>query len=152
MRIVHRNALVPHSAVEMFALVDHVEAYPEFLPWCNSVEVHVRESNIVEATLEMHRGSVSKHFRTRNTSIPGEKMDIALVDGPFSALAGGWTFRQLGDAGCKVALQMEFEFSSKAVDLILGAFFEVTCNSLVDAFVKRAQHVYGDASGSANLG
>ena len=95
----------------------------------------------------MHRGSVSKHFRTRNTSIPGEKMDIQLVTGPFSNLAGGWTFRQLGDTGCKVALEMEFEFSSRAIDLVLGAFFEGTCNSLVDAFVTRARHVYGEAHG-----
>lgn len=129
----------------MFALVDNVEAYPEFLPWCNSVEVHLRETNIVEATLEMHRGSVSKHFRTRNTSIPGEKMDIQLVDGPFTALTGSWQFRQLGEAGCKVALDIEFEFSSRAVDLVLGAFFEATCNSLVDAFVRRARQIYGDA-------
>lgn len=147
MRTVQRTALVPHTADEMFALVDAVEAYPEFLPWCNSVEVHHREANIVEATLEMHRGSVSKHFRTRNTSIRGEKMDIQLVNGPFSALAGGWTFKQLGDAGCKVGLAMEFEFSSRAIDLVLGSFFESTCNSLVDAFVKRAGHIYGDADG-----
>ena len=77
-----------------------------------------REGNIVEATLEMHRGSVSKHFRTRNTSIPGEKMDIQLVTGPFNNLAGGWTFGQLGEVGCKVALEMEFEFSSRAIDLV----------------------------------
>ena len=147
MRVVHRSALVPHSAHEMFALVDNVERYPEFLPWCNAVEVHFRETNIVEATLEMHRGSVSKHFRTRNTSIPGEKMDIQLVSGPFSALAGGWTFKQLGDAGCKVGLAMEFEFSSRAIDVVLGAFFEGTCNSLVDAFVARAGQIYGDADG-----
>ena len=147
MRSVHRNALVPHSADEMFALVEHVEAYPEFLPWCNAVEVHLRETNIIEATLEMHRGAVSKHFRTRNTSIPGEKMDIELVNGPFSALAGGWRFRQLGDAGCKVILEMEFEFSSRAIDVVLGAFFESTCNSLVDAFVQRARQVYGDSDG-----
>ena len=147
MRMVHRSALVPHSADEMFALVDNVEAYPDFLPWCNSVQVHLRESNIVEATLEKHRGSVSKQFRTRNTSIPGEKMDIQLVDGPFSNLAGGWTFGRLGDAGCKVALAMEFEFSSRAIDLVLGSFFEGTCNSLVDAFVKRARQIYGDDDG-----
>ena len=147
MRIVHRSALVPHSAGEMFSLVDTVERYPEFLPWCRDVEVHHRETNIVEATLEMHRGSVSKRFRTRNTSIPGEKMDIQLVSGPFSALTGGWTFKQLGDAGCKVALAMEFEFSSRAIDVVLGAFFEGTCNSLVDAFVARAREIYGDPVG-----
>ena len=147
MRIVHRNALVPHSAGEMFVLVENVEAYPEFLPWCNSVEVHFRDATIVEATLEMHRGSMSRHFRTRNTSVPGESMDIALVDGPFNALAGRWTFKQLGDAGCKVALDMEFEFASRAIDLVLGAFFETTCNSLVDAFVQRALQVYGESNG-----
>ena len=147
MRIVHRSALVPHTAEEMFVLVDDVESYPDFLPWCNSVEVHHREQDIVEATLEMHRGSVSKHFRTRNTSVRGEKMDIEFVSGPFRTLSGGWTFKQLGDAGCKVALAMEFEFSSRAIDVVLGSFFEGTCNSLVDAFVKRAQQIYGATDG-----
>jgi len=147
MRNVKRSALVPFSADEMFVLVDDVEAYPDFLPWCNSVEVHFRDTDIVEATLEMHRGSISKHFRTRNTSVRGESMDIRLVAGPFRALAGGWTFTQLGDAGCKVALQLEFEFASRAVDMVLGSFFEVTCNSLVEAFVRRANAIYGDASG-----
>jgi len=147
MRNVSRNALVPYTADEMFALVDNVESYPEFLPWCNSVEVHYREAGIVEATLELHRGSVSKHFRTRNTSIPGQKMDIALVGGPFRALAGGWTFLQLGDAGCKVALELEFEFSTRAIDVVLGSFFEGTCNSLVTAFVRRADTVYGRTDG-----
>ena len=74
-------------------------------------------------------------------------MDIQLVSGPFSALTGGWTFKQLGDAGCKVALAMEFKFSSRAVDVVLGAFFEGTCNSLVDAFVARAREIYGDPVG-----
>ena len=143
MRNVNRSALVPFSAVEMFVIVDNVEEYPEFLPWCNSVEVHHRETDIVEATLELHRGSFSKHFRTRNTSVYGEKMDISLVDGPFRVLDGGWTFTQLSDAGCKVALELDFEFSSRAIDVVLGSFFEVTCNSLVAAFVRRAHHIHG---------
>lgn len=147
MRNVSRSALVPYSADEMFVLVDNVESYPDFLPWCNSVEVHYRDTNIVEATLELHRGSVSKHFRTRNTSVRGKSMDIRLVDGPFRTLDGGWTFKQLGDAGCKVALELKFEFSSRAIDVVLGSFFEVTCNSLVEAFVRRANHIYGDLGG-----
>lgn len=148
MRKVNRSALVPYSANEMFALVEDVESYPEFLPWCHDVEVHFRDTVTIEATLELHRGAVSKHFRTRNTSRPGERMDIALVGGPFSHLAGGWLFTQLGDAGSKVALDLHFEFSSRAIDVILGRFFEDTCNSLVDAFIRRAHTIYGEDRGS----
>ncbi len=143
MHKVSRNALVLYSAAEMFALVDDVESYPEFLPWCRETVVHYRDDEIVEATLEMHRGALSRHFRTRNTSIVGEKMDIALVSGPFRHLAGGWRFMQLGEAGCKVSLEMEFEFSNRVIEKVFGAFFEETCNSLVDAFTRRAEVVYG---------
>lgn len=142
MRKVNRSAFVPYSATEMFALVDDVESYPEFLPWCNDTEVHFRDENTVEATLELHRGSVSKHFRTRNTFVAGEKMDIALVGGPFRHLAGGWKFKQIGDSGCKVSLQIEFEFSNRWLDMTIGHFFEDICNSLVDAFVRRADTLY----------
>jgi len=143
MRKVSRTALVRYSASEMFALVDDVESYPEFLPWCHDTRVHFREENVVEATLEMHRGKLSRHFRTRNTSVFGETMDIALVGGPFRYLAGGWRFTRLDASGSKVSLHMEFEFSSRAVDMVFGAFFEQTCNSLMDAFIRRADVIYG---------
>jgi ribosome-associated toxin RatA of RatAB toxin-antitoxin module len=105
--------------------------------------VHFREGNVVEATLELHRGKLSKRFRTRNTMNPKESMDLALVGGPFRHLSGGWKFMQLGDTGSKVSLDLEFEFSSRALDLVIGAFFEDACNSLVDAFTRRAAAVYG---------
>ena len=143
MRKVSRSALVPYSADDMYALVEHVDAYPDFLPWCNDVEVHFREGNVVEATLELHKGKLSKRFRTRNTMHPRTSMELDLVGGPFRHLSGGWTFTPLGDAGSKVALDLEFEFDSRALDLLIGAFFEDTCNSLVDAFTKRAAEVYG---------
>lgn len=143
MRKVSRSALVPYSAEDMYALVENVDAYPEFLPWCNDVEVHFREGNVVEATLELHRGKVSRRFRTRNTMSPSDSMHLTLVSGPFRQLSGGWRFRQLGEAGSKVSLQMEFEFDSRALDLLIGRFFEDTCNSLVDAFTQRAKDVYG---------
>ena len=145
MRTVRRSALVPYSAQQMFALVDDVEAYPEFLPWCNDAEVHDRRDDVVEATVELHRGSISKHFRTRNRNVPGESIDISLVGGPFKHLAGGWEFRQLGESGCKVSLNLDFEFESRAVDLMIGSFFEDICNSLVDAFTRRAATIYGGA-------
>jgi ribosome-associated toxin RatA of RatAB toxin-antitoxin module len=128
----------------MYALVADVESYPEFLPWCSDVEVHLREGNTVEATLELHRGGLKKRFRTRNSMQPDTSMALSLVGGPFRHLAGGWTFTPLGEDGSKVALDLEFEFDSRALDLVVGAFFEDACNSLVDAFTQRATQVYGD--------
>lgn len=143
MRRVDRSALVPYSAQEMFLLVADVEAYPSFLPWCSDVEVHSREANVVEVTLELHRGRISRRFRTRNTMTPYERMDLALVGGPFRHLAGGWGFQQLGELGSKVTLGMDFEFDSRALDILIGGYFEETCNKLVDAFTQRATVVYG---------
>ncbi|HSG59530.1 MAG TPA: type II toxin-antitoxin system RatA family toxin [Woeseiaceae bacterium] len=144
MRRVDRSALVPYSARDMFLLVADVEAYPSFLPWCREVEVHLREGHIVEATLELHVGRISRRFRTRNTMTPHERMDLALMGGPFRHLAGGWGFRQLGDQGSKVSLNMDFEFDSRALDLVIGRYFEDICNRLVDAFTQRAMVVYGE--------
>jgi len=130
----------------MFSLVDDIESYPEFLPWCGGAEVHYREDNVVEATLELHRGSLSKRFRTRNTATDRQSIAMQLVDGPFNRLAGVWSFTQLGNSGSKVALELEFEFSSRLIDVMLGSYFEGTCNSLVDAFTHRADTIFGASS------
>ena len=143
MREVRRTALVPYSAKEMFELVDDVEAYPEFLPWCNDAAVQSRDEGTVLATLELHKGGVSKHFTTRNTLKPFEAIDMALVDGPFRHLDGGWRFRDIADDGCEVSLELEFEFDSRVVDLMFGRFFEDILSALVDAFTRRAAAVYG---------
>ena len=148
MRKISRSALVTYSVGEMFSLVDDIESYPEFLPWCRDAVIHFRQGNVVEATLELHRGSVSKHFRTRNTSRAGKEIDIALVGGPFRHLAGGWKFTQLGDSGCKVALELEFEFANRVVDLMFGSFFEEICNTLIDAFTRRADVTFGETRGA----
>jgi ribosome-associated toxin RatA of RatAB toxin-antitoxin module len=131
----------------MFVLVDDVESYPEFLPWCNDAEVLNRSDDVVEATLELHKGSVSKHFTTRNRKRQFESIGIELIGGPFRHLSGGWRFTELGERGCKVALELDFEFSSLVVDLMFGPFFEDTCNSLVDAFTRRAAKVFGQRNG-----
>ncbi len=143
MRSVNRSALVPYSASDMFTLVADVESYPAFLPWCSDVEVHLREGDVVEATLELHKGKISRRFRTRNTMTPYERMDLALMGGPFRHLAGGWDFRQLGEQGSKVSLALDFEFDSRTLDILIGAFFEDICNQLVDAFTQRAVVVFG---------
>ncbi len=142
MRKVSRSALVPYSASQMYELVKDVEKYPSFLPWCNEAEVHIDEGDVIEASLGLRRGKISKRFRTRNALRPNESLGIELVGGPFRHMSGGWTFRQLGDAGCKVELVLEFEFENKATDVIFGRFFENTCNSLVDSFTRRAAEMY----------
>jgi ribosome-associated toxin RatA of RatAB toxin-antitoxin module len=143
MRKVNRSAIVPYSAREMFVLVDDVEAYPEFLPWCNQAEIHNRTEDSVEATLELHKGAVSNKFTTLNSRNEFEAIGLALIGGPFRHLAGGWEFKELGDDGCKVMLELEFEFESRLVDMMFGSFFEEICNSLVDAFTRRAEVVFG---------
>jgi len=146
MRRVSRSALVPYSAENIFALVEDVEAYPSFLPWCNDVEVHSRDGDVVEVTLELHKGSLSRRFRTRNTLRRWEAMDLALVGGPFRRFSGGWTFQQLGEKGSKVALELEFEFDSRMLDMVIGRYFEDICNKLIDAFTQRAIVIYGDGN------
>src|SRR5690606_34485510 len=138
-----RSAIVPHSAKEMFELVDDVESYPEFLPWCNDAKIVSRSNDTVVATLELHRGSISRHFTTRNTRRPYEAIEMRLVDGPFRHLEGGWRFRDLDGQGCEVLLELEFEFESRMVDLVFGHFFEDTLRALVNAFTQRAAAVYG---------
>jgi len=145
MRKVRRSALVAHSASDMFSLVDDIESYPQFLPWCKSAEVHSREGDVVEATLELQRGELSKRFRTRNHASGNDAINMSLVDGPFRHLEGRWKFTQLGDAGSKVELDLDFEFASRVIDTLLGPFFEDICNSLVDAFTRRAEAVYGQS-------
>jgi ribosome-associated toxin RatA of RatAB toxin-antitoxin module len=142
MRKISRSALVPYSAAQMFKLVKDVEQYPSFLPWCNDADVHIRGQDFIEASLELHRGRISKRFRTRNVFRENESLGIALVGGPFRHMSGGWTFVQLGDAGSKVTLELEFEFESRATDVIFGRFFEHTCNALVDSFTQRAANTY----------
>ena len=129
----------------MYALVEDVESYPEFLPWCTDVEVHSRSDDVVEASLELQRAGLKKRFRTRNRLTPKSAMALQLVGGPFRHLSGGWQFTSLGEAGSKVSLDLEFEFENKALDLMIGAFFEDACNSLVDAFTERAAAIYGPA-------
>ena len=142
MRKVSRSALVPYSAAQMYELVKDVEQYPSFLPWCNGAEVHIRGEDFIEASLELHRGGISKRFRTRNVFAANESLGIELVGGRFRHMSGGWTFQQLGEAGSKVVLNMEFEFENRATDVIFGRFFENTCNALVDSFPEQAARIY----------
>ncbi len=150
MRKVSRSALVPYTTRQMYVLVKDVEAYPEFLPWCNDAEVHIREQDFIEASLELHHRGISKRFRTRNALRENEALGIELVGGPFRRLSGGWLFKSLGEGGSKVSLELEFEFDSRATDIIFGRFFEKICNTLVDSFTRRAAQMYAPVGRSSD--
>jgi len=127
----------------MFVLVDDVETYPEYLPWCKSSEILQRTDEVVQATLELQKGAMSNKFTTRNARNEFDSIDITLVGGPFRHLEGGWVFADLGAQGSKVALNLDFEFESMLVDMMFGTFFEETCNSMVDSFTNRAAEIFG---------
>lgn len=144
MRIVDRHAMVPYSADQMYALVDHVEAYPEFLPWCTASELVSRDEAELVASLTIGYGALNSAFTTRNELQPPTSMNMQLLDGPFNSLEGRWEFVPLGDEGCEVSLRVSFDFKNAMQDMLFGGAFETICNELIDAFVKRADDLYGD--------
>lgn len=143
MAIINRSALVRYSASQMFALVDDIEAYPEFLPWCKNATVLSRDEDEVRATLELSRAGIHKSFTTCNRLQKGKMIEIRLIEGPFQHLEGFWRFETLSEEACKISLDMEFEFSSRILELTLGPIFGQITNSLVDAFCERAVNRYG---------
>jgi ribosome-associated toxin RatA of RatAB toxin-antitoxin module len=147
MRKVSRSALVPYSAEQMYVLVEDVESYPDFLPWCGGAVLHWRDGDVLEGSVEMHLAGLRRSFRTRNRMREFEAIDMELVDGPFSHMSGGWHFAALDHLGCKVSLDVEFEVKSRTTNRLLGRYFEEICNSLVDAFVRRAEDIYGAGGG-----
>ncbi|MGD8483741.1 MAG: type II toxin-antitoxin system RatA family toxin [Thioalkalispiraceae bacterium] len=140
---INKSALVPYSAEQMYDLVDNIPAYAEFLPWCQSAEELQRNENEVQGSLFIAHSGLKKSFTTRNTLDKPNRITMNLVEGPFKHLQGVWTFSPLGDEGCKVTLDMNFEFSSKLMGLTFGPVFSHMANSLVDAFVQRANDIYG---------
>ena len=143
MRKIQKSAIVPYTVAQMFALVDDIASYAEFLPWCSRSEVKVRTIDIVEAELTISYSSLNKTFTTRNINTPDTNIEMQLVEGPFKHLNGHWEFAMLGNEGCKVSLNLSFEFSSKILDMTIGPVFSQIANSLVDAFTERAGKVYG---------
>ncbi len=137
-----QSVLVGHSAQQMFDLVDAVEDYPAFLPWCGGVSLKERSDSITEARIDIHFHGVRAHFHTRNTKSPNHML-IALVDGPFKRFEGEWRFTPLSDAACKVELCLSWEFSSKLLEKVIGPVFNRIAGTFVHGFEKRADEVYG---------
>ena len=139
MREVKRSALIAESPERMYALINDIERYPEFVPWCTAARVESRKESEVVATLTIKRGPLRAEFTTRNLLEPGKRVLMQFVSGPFRVLEGLWTLTPLGDLGCRVELEMRFEFANRVAGTLFAPLFEDTAASLVDAFVKRAR-------------
>ncbi len=152
MKTVQKSVLIWFSPQEMSLLVENVPDYPQFLPWCDSAQVLARHDDGVTARLGLRFGSLTHQFSTRNTVgalASGERqVRLQLVDGPFSRLDGAWHFRPLGDGrqrACRVELLLNYDFANAALAALIGPVFDKIAASLVDAFVARAETVYGGA-------
>jgi ribosome-associated toxin RatA of RatAB toxin-antitoxin module len=143
MAMVEKSVLIERSAQQMFDLVDDVEGYPGFLPWCSQTRVEFRDERKTVATLHVNYRSVKTHFTTENEKKIPLSMSIKLVDGPFRRLEGLWYFKPLAENACKIEFRLSYEFSSKVFEKVIGPVFSQIANTFVDAFVMRANQFYG---------
>ncbi|MDF1485384.1 type II toxin-antitoxin system RatA family toxin [Ramlibacter sp. H39-3-26] len=146
MKTVHKSVLLWYSPEEMFALVTDVARYPEFLPWCDRATVLATDADGMTAEVGISLGGIRQAFVTRNTHEAARRVHMQLIKGPFSKLEGDWRFLPVGDGqqrACKVELQLQYGFSSATLAALVGPVFDRIAGSLVDAFVQRAEQVYG---------
>ncbi len=140
---VAKSVLVPYSVATMFALVDAVERYPEFLPWCGGASVQVKDAVHTIATLQIRYAGVAQSFTTENTKVGNTEMRIELRDGPFKALNGAWRFRALGE-GCKVSLELNYTFQNALLEAAIGPVFGMIADTMIDRFVMRADVLHAE--------
>jgi len=143
MGLVSKSVLVPYANTEMFALVSGIESYPQFLPWCAGAHVLDATPESTTARLDVDYAGVRTHWTTINTHRAPDEISIALADGPFRVLDGRWRFTSLAPRASKVALDLRYEFATRALERVVGPVFGRIASSFIDAFVKRAEAVYG---------
>jgi len=145
MATVKKSVLIERSSQLMFDLVDRVEDYPQFLPWCSRTHCQFRDERKTVATLHINYRSVKSHFTTENDKESPQWMSIKLVDGPFRRLDGHWRFKPLHENACKIEFQLSYEFSSRMFEKVIGPVFSQIANTFVEAFVRRAHGMHGVA-------
>ena len=144
---VNRSVLVAYTPAQMFALVERIEDYPRFLPWCGGASAQRREAERTTATIHINYRGIRQSFTTDNILRAPGSLEMRLVEGPFRSLDGHWRFSGLGDRGCKVELMLHYEFSSRVLEKLVGPVFNHITDKLVDAFARRAEQVYGGSGG-----
>jgi ribosome-associated toxin RatA of RatAB toxin-antitoxin module len=145
MKKISRSAIVEHSAQRLYELVEGIESYPQFLPWCLAARAE-REGLSTLATMTVGVGGLRQSFTTRNANRPGEAIDMQLVEGPFRNFSAGWRFRALSGSACKVEFSIEYEFASRALAKVLEPLFDRIADTMVDAFTRRADALHGHAA------
>ncbi len=146
MKTIHKSVLIWYSAEEMFALVTGVADYPQFLPWCDHARVLSADESGMTAEVGISFGGIRQTFTTRNEHVAGRQVGMKLVNGPFSRLDGKWDFMPLGEGAqraCRVEFRLDYGFDNAALAALVGPVFDKIAGSLVDAFVKRAEQIYG---------
>ncbi|TDR31719.1 type II toxin-antitoxin system RatA family toxin [Hydromonas duriensis] len=141
---VHKTILLPYTAEQMYQLVEKVEDYPQFLPWCGGAQVHSRTETTLEASVVIAFKSLSQTFRTSNENVPNERMIMHFKDGPFRHLTGKWQFTPVGSdgEGVKVEFDLDYEFSNKLFALAIGPVFSMIAQTFIDGFITRAKELY----------
>ena len=141
---VAREAIVPYSCRQMYDLVADVDSYPKFISWCNHVDSEVLDANSVKVCLGIiYKKAVDLSFTTINTNTPAQSIEMKLADGPFSSLSGQWYFKPLGEEGCKIVFQLDYEFNKSLKNMLAKRIFNEVSASLLDAFLTRARQKYG---------
>jgi len=143
MTVIHKSALVPYSTAQMYDVINDIESYPEYLPWCSSARLISLIDNEQIGELEVSRAGIRQKFTTCNHLYPYEKIEIRLQEGPFSKLEGAWKLTELRADACKVELMLEFEFAGRLLNSAFGKVFGQIATTLVDAFCKRLHEVHG---------
>jgi ribosome-associated toxin RatA of RatAB toxin-antitoxin module len=141
---IEKTAIVEFSAEQMFQLVDRVERYPEFLPWCDGASVEPQDEKITHATIRINYHHVKHSFTTENTRQPPDLIEMTLLDGPFEHLDGHWRFIPLSESACKIEFRLHYTFSHKLLEKFVGPVFYIIANSFVEAFIERAESLYGN--------
>jgi len=140
---ISRSALVMYSCQQMFDLVNNISAYPEFIPNCADARCKVLSEDELEGSLLINKAGISKWFTTKNQLVSDNQINMQLVNGPFKHLSGKWLFTKLDESACKVELNLDFEFSSKMIEMAFGKIFNQVTANMVNAFTQRAKQVYG---------
>ena len=142
--IINKSAFVFFSQKKIFQLVDDVEHYPEFLPWCGGSKVIKRTEEITEATIEINFKGVKQSFTTRNVKKPFEVMEINLINGPFKKLTGSWKFTDNDENSCKIELSLMYEFDNLVLEKLIGPIFNIIANTFIDEFIKEANKRFNE--------
>lgn len=147
MNTITRSALVGYGARQIYVLVEDIEAYPQFLPWCRSSRVIGRKGDVTTAELSVGVKGINQSFTTRNLNRPGVSIELELVSGPFREFRAAWHFQELGPHAAKIEYSMAYELAGGMLGRLLGPLFEHMANTMVEAFISRAEAVYGPAAG-----